>query len=408
MMRGMVAERCTPLAAGPPDVERLVEVARSMMPRIRACADEIERTRRLPLELVSELAEAGIFQMLVPRAIGGSELDPLSFMEIVEILSEADASVGWCAAIGSGTAFATGFLRPDVGYELVGRDPTVVMGGVFGIPGGQATVVEGGYRVTGRWPFASGCEHCHWLVGNSVLHDGETPRQDASGAPVTRIMIFPASECTILDTWNVGGLRGSGSHDITVSDVFVPEERSFTLAAASPYHHGPLYSSRFFLFAHAAHALGVDRAAIDALGELANRKQFGRTSSLLRDRPMVHLQIAQAEALVRSARAWTREIAREIWDHACRAREITSEQRALARLAITNAVVKSAEAVDLMYSAAGGSAVYASNRLERTFRDIHTVTQHAIVAPPSYEQVGEALVGSGQRGVSPLSGLRLF
>jgi indole-3-acetate monooxygenase len=404
----MAAEKLARLAADPPDVERLVEAARSMVPRIRACADEIDRARRLPAPLVAELAEAGIFQMLVPRAIGGSEIDPLTWMDVVETLSEADASVGWCAAIGSGTAFATGFLRPEVGYELVGRDPSMVMGGVFGIPGGQTTIVKGGYRVTGRWPFASGCEHCDWLVGNSVIHDGETPRQDANGAPLTRIMIFPASECTILDTWHVGGLRGSGSHDFVVSDVFVPEERSFTFAASSPYHHGPLYGSRYFLFAHAAHALGVARAAIDALVELANRKQFGRTSGLLRDRPMVHLQIAQAEALVRSARAWTWEIAQAVWDNACEGREVTSEQRALARLAITNAVVKSAEAVDLMYSAAGGSAVYASNRLERSFRDIHTVTQHAIVAPPSYEQVGEALVGSGQQGASPLTGLRLL
>jgi indole-3-acetate monooxygenase len=391
-----------------PAVHPLVEAARALAPRIRAHSDEIEQARRLPPSLVAELVEAGIFRMLVPRAIGGSEIDPLTQMEVLEILSEADASVGWCAAIGSGTAFATGFLRPDVGYELVGRDPSLVMGGVFGIPGGRATVVEGGYRVTGRWPFASGCEHCAWLVGNSVVYDGDTPRREANGEPSTRIMIFAASECTILDTWYVGGLRGSGSHDITVSDVFVPEERSLTFAAASPYHDGPLYGCRYFLFAHAAHALGVARATIDTLVELANRKQFGRTGTLMRDRPMVQLQIAQAEALVRSARAWTWESARELWDDASAGREVTAERRALARLAITNAVVKSAEAVDLMYNAAGGSAVYASNRLERYFRDIHTVTQHAVVAPPSYEQIGEALVHSGQQGLSPLTGLRLL
>jgi indole-3-acetate monooxygenase len=396
------------LATDPPDARKLIEAASSMVPRIRGCADEIERDRRLPKPLVAELAEAGIFRMLVPRAIGGSEIDPVSYMEIIEILSEADASVGWCAAIGSGSAFTTGFLRPEVGHELVGRSPTVVMGGVLGIPGGRATIVEGGYQVTGRWPFASGCEHCQWLTGNSVIHDCETPRQDANGAPVTRIMIFPASECTILDTWHVGGLRGSGSHDIGVSDVFVPEERSFSIAEASPYHHGPLYTSFFPLFAHAAHALGIARAAIDALIELASRKPFGMTGSLLRDRPMVQLQIAQAEALVRSARSWTWEIARETWDYASRTGEIPSEQRALARLAITNAVVKSAEAVDMMYSAAGGSSVYAKNRLERHFRDIHTVTQHAIVAPPSYEQIGDALVGAGEGGVSSSSGHRLF
>jgi alkylation response protein AidB-like acyl-CoA dehydrogenase len=386
----------------------LVDAARALVPQIRATADEVEQARRLPPWLVAEMAEAGIFRMLVPRAIGGAEIDPRTQMEVLEMLSEADASVGWCAAIGSGTAFATGFVRPDVGYELVGRDPNHIMGGVFGILGGRATAVEGGYRVTGRWPFASGCEHCTWLVGNSVIYDEERPRLDAHGEPVTRIMIFPSSECTINDTWYAGGLRGSGSHDIAVSDVFVPEERSLTFATASPYHDGPLYGCRYFLFAHAAHALGVARAAIDALVELASRKAFGRTGTLLRDRPLVQLQIAQAEALVRSARAWTWEIARELWEDACAGREVSAQQRALARLAITNAVVKSAEAVDLMYSAAGGSAVYATNRLERYFRDIHTVTQHAVVAPPSYEQIGEALIHAGQQGRSPLTGLRFL
>jgi indole-3-acetate monooxygenase len=386
----------------------LVDAARTLAPRVRASADEIEQARRLPAWLVTEMAEAGLFHMLVPREIGGAEADPLTQMEVIEVLSAADASTGWCAAIGSGTAFATGFIRADVGYDLIGRDRSAVMGGVFGIPGGRAIPVDGGYRVSGRWPFASGCEHCTWLVGNCVVYDGETPRRDANGQPVTRIMVFPASACTILDTWHVGGLRGSGSHDFSVSDVVVPEERSLTFGSASRYQHGPLYGCRYFLFAHAAHAVGVARAAIETLVELASRKAFGRTSTLLRDRPMVQLQVAQAEALVRSARAWAWEIAREMWDDALAGREVSAEQRALARLAITNAVVKSAEAVDLMYSAAGGSAVYASNRLERYFRDIHTVTQHAVVAPPSYEQIGEALTNTGQRGVSPLTGLPLL
>src|ERR671928_122058 len=137
----------------------------------------------------------------------------------------------------------------------------------------------------------------------------QAPRRDANGELVTRIMVFPASECTILDTWHVGGLRGSGSHDFSVSDVVVPEERSLSFASASPYQHGPLYACRYFLFAHAAHAVGVARAAIEAFMELASRKAFGRTSTLLRDRPTVQVQVAQAEALVRSARAWAWEIA---------------------------------------------------------------------------------------------------
>ena len=155
----------------------IVEAARSLMPWIRECAEQIEREGRLPGELVRALAEAGVFRMLAPRALGGGEADPLTHFEVIEALSEADGSVGWCAMIGSGGGWFASLLRPDVGYELFARDPYVVMAGSLGLPpGARAVAVDGGYRVSGHWSFASGCLHSKWLIGHTVIQDGDAPR----------------------------------------------------------------------------------------------------------------------------------------------------------------------------------------------------------------------------------------
>ena len=252
------------IASEPAGSGDIVQATRALMPRIRECADQIEREGRLPAELVRALAEAGVFRMLAPRAIGGAEVDPLTQLEVVETLSQADGSVGWCAMIGSGGGWMTAFLPREVGYELVGRDPYFVQAGSLGLPpGARAVAVDGGYRVSGRWAFASGCLHAKWLNGHTVVLDGDTPRLRPDGSPVTRVMIFPADEAKIIDTWSVMGLRGTGSNDFEVQDLFVPAERSFALFGDQPYHDGPLYRARFFFLAHAAHALGIARAAID-------------------------------------------------------------------------------------------------------------------------------------------------
>jgi alkylation response protein AidB-like acyl-CoA dehydrogenase len=373
---------------------RLLGAARALAPEIRAAADQIERDRRLPLPIVDALAEAGIFRMQVPRALGGGEVDPITQMDVLEELSCADGSVGWVASIGSGTAYCTGFLSPEAGQVIYGRDPNAIMGGIFAIPAGRALAVGGGYRVTGRWPFASGCQHCTWLVGTSVVYDGETPRLDENGEPITRVMIFPAAEATILDTWYTAGLRGTGSHDIAVTDLFVPQAFSFWWTDG-PSYPGPLYTGRYFLLAHAAHALGLARRAIDTLVELAQRKTPNRTKSLLRDRPLAQMQVAQAEALVQSARLFAWETTARIWEHVSAGGGLTDRQRALARLAITHAVNAGAEAIDLVYSAGGGTSIYATSPLERCFRDVHTATQHSVANPTSYEPIGQALLNPG-------------
>jgi alkylation response protein AidB-like acyl-CoA dehydrogenase len=386
----------------------LIEAALALEPRIRACADQIEQEGRLPDDLVRALSEAGIFRMLVPKTLGGSEVDPVTYSDVLEILSRADGSTGWCVMIGTGSSWGTAFLRPETAAEIL-SDPYVVMAGSFALPsGGRAHAVDGGYRVTGRWPFGSGCQHAAWMVGHSVIYDGESPRLGPSGAPLTRVMVFPRADATIIPTWDAIGMNGTGSHDYTVSDLFVPDRFTFALDGESAYHDGPLYKGRFFLVAHSSHALGIARAAIDAyMGLVATKRQSGGAiEGFVRDRPHIQVAIAQAEALVRSARTYLRETTREVFDEAATTGTITPVNRALARLAITSSFESCRRAIDVVYTAGGGSSVYRRSPLQRYFRDIHTASQHAVVGPGSSEIIGQALLSGGS--VDQNTGRRLF
>ena len=208
---------------------RFVETAAKLGPQIRACADEIEQSRRLPLSLVEAMAEAGLFRLWIPRSLGGEEADPMTLVRVVEEVSRVDGAAGWCMAIGGTYGVFGGYLPPTAAQKIYGSDKEVRTAGAFR-PMGEAVVVDGGYRATGRWPLGSGCQHSAWIVGGCRILDGDRPRLRADGSPVTRILFFPAADCEILDTSHSIGLRGTGSHDYAVSDVFVPSARSLRSA----------------------------------------------------------------------------------------------------------------------------------------------------------------------------------
>ncbi|MBV9600458.1 MAG: hypothetical protein JOZ87_26915 [Chloroflexi bacterium] len=336
------------------------------------------------------MADARIFREMVPRVAGGDELDPITTLDVVECISRMDGSAGWLAMIGSGGGFLTGYLETDVARAMF-AEPMACLCGNIGAAAARAARVPGGYRVTGRWPFVSGCEHATWLGGNALLFDGDEQRFNADGTPRTRIMLFPRDSARIVDTWSATGLRATGSHDVAVADLFVPEERSLWWSDG-PKQPGPLYPVRFMVITHAAHALGIARAAIDALVELAEHKQPTRSTALLRELPQLQHNLAQAEALVQAARAFMWEITAEVWEVVCGGQPATLRHRGLLRLAMTHAVQSAAQAVDLVWAAAGSSPVYTSSPLERCFRDIHVATQHAAVGVFSYQTVGAALV----------------
>ncbi len=367
-----------------------------LAPSVRARADETERDRRLPPDLVAALAETGVFRACVPRSVGGGEVDPALLVRALELLAEADGAAGWCAMIGATSGLIAGYLETDVARLIYG-DPRGIAGGVYA-PSGKAVPVEGGYRVNGRWAFASGCEHCAWLMGGSVIVENGAPRLLPNGAPDAPLMLFPAAEAQVIDTWTVSGLRGTGSHDIAVRDVLVPADRVVSLVRDRPHEHGALYAFPAFgllAIGIAAVAMGIARRAIEELVALAGGKTPTGSRRVLAERPVVQAQVSEAEAVLRSARAFLFEAIGAAWDEACREGMIGTRARLDARLAATNATHGAARAVDLMYTAGGGTAVYATSPLQRCFRDVHVVTQHLMVAPATYELTGRVLLGLG-------------
>lgn len=379
-----------------------VEAAQRLAPQIQDCAEEIERSRRLPLSLVEAMAEAGLFRLWVPRALGGEETDPMTLVRVVEEVSRADGTAGWCLAIGGEYGIFGGYLPDDAAREIYGSDPLVRTAGAFR-PFGNAVVLDGGFRVTGRWPLGSGCQRSNWIVGGCRILDGDQPRLRSDGTPVTRILFFSAAVCEILDTWHSIGLRGTGSHDYTVTDVFVLAAHSLSFREP-PTVQGPLYALptvALFGTVLAAVPLGIARHAIDILTELTGTKIASRSRRTLREDATMQASLGRAEALLRSGRAFLYQALDEAWQASVAGHGLTLKQRSMLWLASTHAAITAKEAVELMFSAGGSASPYISNGLERCVRDIHAACQHITVAPGNYAMVGQALLGDDM-GSTPL------
>jgi len=266
-----------------------VAAAISLAPRIHAVREELETTRRVPLSLVQAINDAGLFRPYLPHALGGLELPPLTVFRVIEEISKVDGSVGWCTMIASSESHLSGWLRTDIARTMFGQPPDVRLAGSLR-PEGRAYPVDGGYRLQGRWDFASGIHHANWLLCTCTTMDGDAPRQTPAGVPEIRSMLIPVDKAAIVDTWSVVGMCGTGSHDFIVDDVFVPAAHSFSLAEP-PQAPGPLYHPRLLFVVlwtgTVANALGIARGAMDAFIALAS--QAGSTSSptLLRDRTLV-------------------------------------------------------------------------------------------------------------------------
>jgi alkylation response protein AidB-like acyl-CoA dehydrogenase len=374
----------------------LIERARALRPLVTSLADEMERERRMPQALVDAMHEARLFHLFVPKSVGGLEVEPETYMRVVEEVSAMDGSAGWNLMIGAGGGLFAGFMHPDVLAEVYGNGRAVVAGALA--PSGRAVVADRGYRVTGRWSFGSGIHHSSWVGGSCIVFDGEQPRPGSGGLPITvRLALVPRSNCEIHDAWYVSGLCGTGSEDFSMTDLFVPEEQTFMPFLDTPRQDGPLYRMplTFLLSQVALVPLGIARAAIDALVEMASTKvpmRFGAPLPL-RERPRAQAIVARAEALLGSARAYLYETIGEMWEDVKRGEEPSLDRRARVRMATVNAATASAEAVDLVYTLGGGTSIYARSPLQRCFRDVHAATQHAAVAGDGLEGAGRVLFG---------------
>ncbi len=377
---------------------RTLEAARELGPKIRAAADEIEQGRRLPMHLVREMQRAGVFRMAMPRAWGGPELDFLTQLRVIEALSIADASAGWCTMIGVDGGYMTAYIDQAVAREMY-RDLDSVTAITFAPPG-KAVKTKDGFIVNGRWPFGSGCQHATWLIGHFLLFDGDSMRVGPNGLPETRFGFLPAEEGEILDTWTTNGLRGSGSHDWTVKDGFIPEERTFNLAAPTLYRQGPLYTlPNLLIYKVSGVGLGIARGAIEDFIAMASNKPLtfkspsANKTAMLRDESYVQCTIAQAEALVSSARGFVFEAFGDLWNTLAAGDPPSLRQRARGRLAMAHASAACLQAVELLYKANGGSSVYAGNLFDRRLRDMQTANQHTVVSLKTWEVTGRVLLG---------------
>jgi len=359
------------------------ESVRALLPMVHDTAGESERAGRIAHRLFLALRDAGLFRLCVPRSLGGEESPPATVLDVVEQMATMDAGTAWCVMIGATTGVVSGHLPVDTARDIYGT-PTSVVVGPFA-PLGVAQRHGDGYLLTGRWPYVSMCRDASWIVGGGLDEDSSR-----------RLFFFPAKNVVVHDTWQVMGLRASGSNDVEVREVAVPSGYTIPLDFEEPAHDAALY--RFPVLgllaaAISSVALGIARAAIDDVVSLAAVKTPTYAIRHLQERPLVQLQIGQAEAELRGARAFLREAVADAWDTVQRGDPVDLRQRAMLRLAAAQATTTSAGVTDLMYTAGGGTSNYLHNPLQRRFRDVHAATQHVMVSSGVIELAGRVLLG---------------
>ncbi|MGE0253314.1 MAG: acyl-CoA dehydrogenase family protein [Alphaproteobacteria bacterium] len=373
-----------------PDPGEIVARARALVPAIVAAAPRIDAARELPADLLAALHAAGLFRLLLPRSLGGSELHPVALFEVMEAVAAADASVAWCLAQASGCSMAAAYLAPDAARRVFGGSGAVLAWG----PGhGEAVPVDGGYRVTGVWNFASGGRHATWFGG----------RCRVAGTDRERTVLFPRAGVTLTDVWDVIGLRGTGSDRYAVTDLFVPDEHGFgpdyTLV---PEHDTPRYAdgTLYRLPAQSVYgcgfagiALGIARGAMDAFAALAREKSPRGGAPTLREDGVAQFDYGRAAARVAAARAFVLEAANRLWDDVERDGAFTLDHRMTIRMAVTHAIHEAKDAVGAVYHHAGTTSVFASQPFERRLRDANTVTQQLQGRLAFFQLIGRHLLG---------------
>jgi indole-3-acetate monooxygenase len=384
------------------DAQPVVRAAAALRPVLRTYHEEIEREQRLPAALVKQMHAAGCYQMVIPRALGGLQTDPLTYLRVIELLAEGAGSVGWnIANNGIGQLVTLGM--PDDGVrEIYSGGADTVIAGTAVQGGGQAVPVAGGYRVSGRWTFGSGCQESSWMLGSfQILDDGEPRRREDGGSLYWR-GVFPRAEAEIIDgSWDVAGLRGTGSFDWTVKDVFLPERRTVAHVGVpldNQWDRWPgityaLPSQAWVGPHHSAVITGIARAGIEALIQLASEKTpRGRTFRLC-DSPQVQEAVGRADAILNAGRIYRSAMIADLWNTIAAGEKTSLEQRARCRLASTYAADSAREAMDLVYRHGGSTSFKRESRLAECWRDLHVVGQTVTIAPEWYPIGGRVYLG---------------
>jgi alkylation response protein AidB-like acyl-CoA dehydrogenase len=378
------------------EAQKLLARVRDFAPAISRRSAEIEAARELPADLLSELASAGCFRMFVPHSHGGLEIDLPSGLEVFEALARADGSTGWTAMIGAEGVLLLAFLPRHRFDALYADGPDLIGAGSF-TPGGEAQVVQGGFEIAGRWPFASGCLHSKYLLGNCVVMENGRPRPGRKlDAPEVRFAVFPTHQARILNTWFVSGLRGTGSNDIAVEQLRVTNDDTFEIPFGKPSVPGPLYIGTIpqLAFHIASIGLGIAQHAIDDIIALAGAQKRRRLApTTLADTPVFQNTLGRTATALRAARAVLRSEGQSLWTKLGAGRNPTAAETVRCCATAAWVVATAASAVDACYTSGGGTAVYDSSPLQRHLRDIHTLTQHAGASDGWLTSAGAVLLG---------------
>ena len=384
------------------DDEDWVVRARDLAALIAAGAERTERDRRVSDDVMAALHDARLFRMCLPVSLDGGEATPRAVMEVLEVVAAADASTAWCLGQALGCTFAAAYLEPETARDVFGaRDAMLAWGPTT--PKAKAIAVDGGYRLTGQFRFASGSRNASWLGGHCAVHEPDgTCRADAGGKSVVRTFLFPYDSAEISDVWQVIGLRGTGSDDYAVNDLFVPDAYTFIReSAADRREHWPIYRIpliTFYGIAFAGVALGIARAMLGEFVTLAAEKIPYRATAVLRDNPVIQTQVAYAEWQLSASRAFLVEMIEHTWETARAGDDFPLDQRTRLRLAISYAMNQAREVVEVMFRAAGTNAIFEDGPFERRFRDMQAVCQQSQASQSNFASAGQALLGLDPAG----------
>ena len=380
--------------------QELITFAKHWSAQLPERSTEIESGRRLPPDIAKAFATGGLFHALVPVELGGSEVHPSTLVEIIKQVAIGDGSAGWNVMIGTTTGLLSASLPDEFARQIYGSGPGVLSVGVTA-PLGRAQAVDGGYTVSGRWPFGSGSQNAQWICGGSFIFDGDTQRMGKRGAPELHLMMFEREQVEIEDTWYVSGLCGTGSNHFSVTDQFVPAGRSVVLGGRASISR-PLYQFPMLgllALGVSSVSLGIGFKALEAFKQLAGSKTPTGAVKGLAERSQVQSIVGESTADLESAEAYIHKVIGQAYEMASQGERLSMETKASLRLAAVNATHRSVAAVDRLYQAAGGSSIYKNSVLQRCFRDIHVTTQHIMVASPIYEVVGRVNLGLDPRSL---------
>jgi alkylation response protein AidB-like acyl-CoA dehydrogenase len=388
------------MSTAPCDIGYYLETAHELAGRISTHTDRIDDERQLPPEISNDMADKGLFRLLIPRSLGGAELAHPDFLKIVEIFAEVDASTAWC--VNQNTVFAINSTRmPKETAQKLYNDPRLVITNGPPTPASQAVPVEGGYRLSGRWNFSSGIPHATWVAALTPVRRPGDPPRPLSDRSTSRILLVPKKDVRLIDTWEVVGLRGTGSFSFEIDDLFVPEAHTFD-PATTPRADAPVCCiPPMLLFAagFATVALGAARAALTAAIELSKTRVEMLADHALRDMSATQRMVGEAEAMWGAAKAYLREATLAVWEGASETRSLTDEERIRLRLAGTHGIRCASQVVDMAYSLCGAGAIFASNPVQRRFRDVHTITQQIQGRLSHYDTAGQFFLGLEPEGL---------